>query len=543
MISCVLVQVSRNDNGLPLRIETRIAGESIELGRGSACQIHLPDHRVDLLHATVKRAANGTLQIEATQGALISINGALERTAALAPGTRILIGPYRLEVGATSEDADIALTVDMPEAQTENPGTTPAAPLTLAALGISKRRLGLRLAAFILIALLALPMMSRVSPAFEAWQAGLPVKLTQWLSPGPVSVGHGLSGAKCSTCHQRALHAVADTVCTECHKRVGTHLVADSGDASALRDVRCANCHPAHQSKAETMKNGLSQCLDCHQRLGKAITDVRDFGSSHPDFQLAIPQGQETVRARQGAKEMPPEKSGLKFSHQVHLVPKGVSTPDGDTVLTCRSCHKLDASGNHFAPMAMRMTCQQSRCHKQRFAEPVRGIVPHGSEREVMSLLRNFYANWLADAPAEIAGKCGEEVKAGNSVKRTLACAELLSRKHAAASLFRETGEKLECVLCHEITETGKKDVPWKVAPVRLNHDWQPKAVFAHAKHDTVDCAECHDKTNSKSSEDVSFPDIAKCRTCHAGTSGVAGRVKSNCESCHQFHRVAEKPT
>lgn len=537
MVSCLLVQVARNKKGLQASNEIRIAGETIDIGRGTACQIHLSDPRVSLLHATLKRSDDGTLRIESAHGALISINGFVEQTGMLSLGTQVRIAPYLLTVGPATADADITLSIDMAEVPAGAAEAPQVAPVTLAALGISKRRIGLWLAALILLAFLILPLLPRLSSGSDAWQAGLPIMLTKSLSPGPLSNGHGMLGPKCSSCHERAFQAVTDSTCRKCHERTAMHLLADPAHENVLYDIRCADCHPAHQGKRDAMRGGVPQCIACHNKQGKSIADVTDFGIAHPEFQLTVPAGNEFVRFRPGEKDMPQEKSGLKFSHKAHLVKTGISTPEGDTVLTCRSCHKLESSGIHFAPMEMEKTCQQSRCHKLRLSEPVFGVVSHGSEREAMSRVRNFYTNWLADAPVNIK-ECGPAEKAGNIIRRTLDCADMLARKHAASSLFRERGEKLQCPLCHQIVETESKEVPWKVVSPRINRDWQPSAIFTHAKHHSMSCADCHDKVNSQSSEDISLPRIEKCRECHAGFVGDAVKIKSNCESCHRFHRV-----
>lgn len=542
MISCQLIRVSHNSAGLAARSEIRISGESIALGRGSGCQIHLPDQRVGMLHATLTRAGDGSVIIEAAGDTLISVNGYVERTATLHQGSCIGIGPYLLTVEPPNKDFDVVLSVNMPDFHTDRSQALHA-PVTLSALGLGKRRLGFGLAALILVILLALPMMTRVSPDFESWQARLPFALTGLHNPGALAGGHGLFGSKCSTCHQHAFQGVADIACTKCHARVGGHLAANASHENAAGEVRCADCHSAHEHKADATRNSSAPCLGCHQHHDNDVAKVRDFGTDHPPFHLTVFTGKDSTRIRQDQATIPVEKSGLKFSHQVHLAPKGVSTPDGDTVLTCGSCHRLEESGTHFAPMKMEMTCQQSRCHKQRFAEPARGVIPHGSEAETMNLLRNFYANWLAEDPARIATGCGTHGSAPNAVRRALDCVESLALQHAASTLFRETGEKLQCALCHELTKTDSKDVPWKLVPLRINRDWQPKAVFGHAKHDTVACTKCHDKTNSRSSGDISFPRIEKCRECHAGSKGAGAKIKSSCQSCHRFHRIDHEPS
>jgi len=547
MISCRLLTVTANAKGAPTRNETRVAGESIVVGRGSACQIHLPDHRVSLQHATIKRQPDGKLQVEAAHDAMISIDGYLQHSADLLIGTEIGVGPYRLTVDSTVDHADLTLTVDLPApllqpADTGDSASTHPAALNLAGLGISKRRIGFALALLILLAFFFLPLITKISPAFEAWQARLLVPMTSMLNPGALSVGHGQFGMKCSSCHQKAFQAVTDSACTECHTNAAMHLPVDHTHLNLLGNVRCADCHPSHQGKAGAMRDGLTQCVGCHQRLDNVMPEVRDFAVKHPPFQLTIPAGKENVRVKQGDQALPPENSGLKFSHQVHLDKSGVSSPDGRTLMTCTDCHKLEPAGDHFAPINMKMSCQQSRCHTIRFEEPARGIVPHGSERQVMDRLRIFFAQWLAEEPGQIAASCAQVPKTGHLLKHTLDCADALALDHAGKTLFKQEGE-LECALCHEITPTGKKDSPWKVATVRLRHDWQPKAHFDHAKHGTLACTECHDKADSKTSEEISFPEIGQCRECHTGSRAATGKIISQCETCHRFHRVTRLAT
>ncbi len=543
MISCLLVHKRRNSRGLQSSSKIRIASDTLELGRGTACQIHLPDHRVGLLHATIRRAEEGALQVEAEQGALISVNGYLESSAVLRPGMQVTIGPYLLTVEEAAVNVDLVLTMELQLTQADHGTLSQNDPVTLDALGISKRRLGAGFAGLILLVFVLLPILLRAFPAVDDWQASLPVTLTELLSPGPLASGHERFGKKCSACHQRAFQAVTDAACTKCHERVSMHLATNNPFGKQMQSVRCADCHAGHQGKAEAMRVGMSQCADCHAATGTAVAEVRDFDASHPPFHLMMPVGKKLMRIRQDETGILGEKPGLKFSHRVHLAKKGVATPNGDTVLTCRSCHILEESGYHFAAMEMKMTCQQSRCHRVRFEEPAVGIVPHGSETEVMNTLRHAYASWLADEPVEKSKGCPPGAKVRGIVKQTLDCADSLARDKAASTLFRRTGKDLECGLCHEIVDSREKATPWRVLPVNLNRDWQPLAVFPHARHGTVDCGECHDKANSKKSEDMSFPSIKKCRECHGGVRATEGKLRTTCEDCHKFHRKHSTPS
>jgi hypothetical protein len=138
-----------------------------------------------------------------------------------------------------------------------------------------------------------------------------------------------------------------------------------------------------------------------------------------------------------------------------------------------------------------------------------------------------FYTKWLSDKPANKSA-CAS-VGGGNVAE----CAEGLARKMAGATLFRNN---VECGECHEIAPSGDDGAPWKMARVHINRDWQPGATFAHNKHNAMNCTACHDKTNSKTSADISMPDIEKCRECHVGEHAAQVKIKTNCDNCHRFH-------
>jgi len=533
MISCLLIQVTRNSQNLPICKDSVISGETIQIGRGAACKIHLQDHRISLLHATILRTEEGGLYIDGENNVTLKVDGFITLSADLLPGTQIEVGPYALQVEPSDGVHDLILRLELVH-------PLPAAlavrvPVSLSELGWSKRRFGFGMAAIILFLFMLLPLLPAASSALDKWQSGLPVTLTEAWSPGPLAGGHALFATKCSTCHQRAFKAVTDEVCTGCHTRVSRHLNKADSAAAAFAGMRCTHCHIDHKGREQLVLHDSSKCVDCHGNIkdkkpGTALGNVRDFVSAHPPFHLTVPDIAGSIRYLQDDQAKRGEKSGLKYSHQIHLDKEGVSSPQGDTVMQCQDCHKLEESGKHFVPMTMETSCQQSGCHALDFTDPVTGLAPHGSERAVMNSLRAFYGKWLS-ASADNRASC-----------KSLSlqdCANELARRNAAATLFRKD---LECGECHEITATSDQEVPWRVTPVRINRDWQPGATFVHAKHDTMKCTDCHDKTGSKVSADVAMPTIGKCRECHAGNHPAQGRVASGCDSCHQFHRSAAIP-
>lgn len=398
------------------------------------------------------------------------------------------------------------------------------------------RRAGLTLAAVLLLPFLA-ALLTLFWPAFETWQARLPVTLSGLLDPAPLSRAHRQFGDRCTVCHQRPFVAVADAACTECHKTTGRHVI--DPDKAARAQARCTDCHALHGAKARTADGRGAPCTECHARQEARLAEVREFDRTHPAFRLSFNLGDGAARIREDASPAPREQPNLAFSHEVHLAADGVSSPEGQTVLACADCHRPDAGGRGFRVPEMATSCQQSGCHGMRFAKPLRGVVPHGAVRDVFERTRNAQARRLAEAPEEAAKACGLSAKPSASQRQLLDCADREARDYLAATLFRREGDALGCALCHELADSPAADSPWKVAPVRMPRHWHATARFPHDRHASADCTDCHDVTKSRHAADIAIPGIARCRECHAGDAGGGRKVALACADCHDYHRHA----
>lgn len=539
MIRCLLIQVSRNSRGQSVRKEQFITGETIKIGRAAECAVLLSDSRVNLHHAVIRYAADGELYIDGLDGEDLYVNESFQQHARFKPGTEVLIGSFKLVAEPNRADSDLVFSItSIDTAKAENTAGL-RLPQTLADTGLSKRKYALWLGLLISILFLLLPMLQALIPSSQKWASHLP--FSEYWNVGLMSHGHRSFGTKCVSCHQSPFEVVADKACLTCHE-TSRHIPEKTLNDRVFNKMRCVDCHSDHRGVATRHLN--AQCASCHSDIKAKNSkskraNIHDFSVDHPAFSLTLQTGHEAgdvKRVLQQDKVKITENSGLKFSHQVHLDKEGISSPQGDTVMVCKDCHQLDEAAARFKPIAMKKSCQQSGCHSLDFTPPVPDrSLPHGSERKLMETLKEYYAKASIDEMlAETTRRCGDAPTVGNNLlERALSCVDHKVKINTDA-LFKEQDG---CGECHEIIlQPENKENPWKIKPVNITRHWLSNARFPHGKHSAAKCTECHSKEDSKKSSDVSIPDIAKCRQCHAGKKMVKGKISSSCETCHIFH-------
>lgn len=567
-----VTNVTVNQRGQAQRDQRRIAGPVFNIGRGTQCQIHLPDPRVALSHARLTVTDEGVV-IEADPGR-IQINGQAMQSARLAVGDRIEAGPYLLQVEAAPEGVPLALSVTLvnPLEGAKGDGVNRVAP---SENRISKRRLSYLAFGGILLLTLLVPIASDVlgrfgSPAVNKIKSSatgditqaVSAKFTQSWNPGPLSQSHQPFATDCRACHQIPFQHARDQECVTCHKRIKEHVPAKEltgPQGVAFREMRCAECHRDHKG-AQIVPRAQEQCADCHADVEKVAADahsekVTDFRTEHPPFRLSLLDADKPKlvrRVRQGKQNAAQlvEHSNLKFNHKLHMDPEGVRDPEGKrdpsgvrdaqgrrTVLKCANCHEPEAGGQLMKPIVMEQHCQQ--CHSLAFEPQVtKRQAPHGSETEVATMLREFYARLvLGDVPPD--------VNPPPDLRRTRPGAVLnyqdrqaalqIANQKAKAVMYDLFEKRKVCSTCHTVKRT-EDETGWDVAPVRVAQVWMPQAIFTHAKHSTETCETCHDVKVSKESKDIAMPNIEKCRECHVGANPVSGKVTSDCATCHKFH-------
>lgn len=518
MIHCLIIKISHNSRGLPVRSYHTLSGDELTLGRSAECRIHLPDPRVAMHHAVIKRMDDGQLHLVTVNGEL-GVDGALQQNVALNHDTRVLVGPYQLSVEPAPPDVDLALSLSLVQRlpdDYEDLKSRTQEPLT-GALRF-KRSLALTLVSLIALFGLILPMAQVFSPRLQAVVDHWPFGFDQVWTAGRVSTAHQNIGSQCMECHRVPGRQVSDQACVSCHRETAPHIADPALQQHAFHErarfsggMRCAECHREHKAPLPLVKQDNGTCLECHADI-KAIdvktklVDIHDFERDHPEFKLSFrtgPDPQDIERILQSDKARLVEFNGLKFAHVQHV--GKVQGPDGlDDIreLSCTTCHVPQGKEMRFQPISFKRDCLSCHADKLEVGPPKATLrVPHGHEEAVLNALK---------------------VQAPKDVERYV-------------KALQNDG----CAYCHEIEPAQAGDVlPWRTMPLRITDDWFTKARFNHASHRTQQCKSCHDVENSERSADVAMPDRDSCLRCHAGNERKYKRIASTCMSCHDFHNA-----
>ena len=553
-----LATITRNKKGLPVSTEQTVVAETLRIGRGADCKLHLSDPRISLFHAEIICGVDEISYIEARGGA-ISVDGSLERAATLKVGQRILIGPFELIVLPAQKDANLVLSVELIDPLKDDLEEVKShVRAGLKSTWLSKRTFSWIAAGAVLLVFLAWPVLSALERGHgKAVEKAAFAADASW-DVGPLSTAHASFGSNCSSCHQQPFVHVTNGACEDCHKKIGWHFALETKEAKALQtsvfgDTRCSSCHRDHKGPLGLVRTDSGLCTDCHQNLKArhpqtGVADVAEFSKDHPPFKVSMLLPGKTgadaiVRIAQDDKKRLVEASGLKFPHDVHMSPKGLRGPDGTARMECKNCHVNDETAIRFKPVTMGEHCQS--CHLLEF-EPKATTrqVPHGKVADVIYTLQEYYAQAaLTDAPIDVVLEDGIK-RPGQRTGETRREAALVWANTKADKITRELFEVRVCFACHEIKRGEANADPstrWLVAPIAVTQHWLPKARFPHSRHDTYKCSSCHDIAKSKKSADIAIPDIKNCRECHGGNVTTKDKAPGTCETCHGFHTGSPK--
>jgi len=518
MINCLLIKITTNSRGLPVRNYRTIHATELMIGRGAECTIHLADPRVAMHHAVIKELEDGHIYVVSLNGE-VEVDGAMLQNVKLTPGKQVMIGPYQLNVEPAPPDVNlsISLTLAQPlpddyqdlKARTHDP---------LPDAFKFKWRLSMWLAALIALTFLLLPLAQNLIPPLQTSMSTLPFGFDRIWSPGRISTAHRHFGSQCFNCHQAPLKKVSDQACVHCHQDTAPHIADPELQKRSLKaahrfigSMRCAECHQEHKAPHPLARQDNNMCIKCHGAIrtidrDTKLPNIRDFEKQHPDFKLSFktgPDAKDVVRIPQSDKAKLVENSGLKFPHNQHV--GKVQGPNGIwdvRELACTSCHQAEGKEMRFKALSYKNNC--STCHTSELQigpKDNKLTLPHGDEQNMFNALRLY-------APKEF-DRYSDQLKNNG------------------------------CAYCHEVQKTQPGDkTPWRTVPLHLNNDWLSKAQFNHAAHRTQQCNTCHKVEDSTSSADVAIPDRQSCLHCHSGNTQKHKRIASSCMSCHTFHNA-----
>lgn len=374
------------------RVARAVAGQTLSIGRGAACRIFLPDPRVRLEHASIRRGEDGGLYLHASGPVVVDRQA--QSQFRLTAGQRIGIGPYdfvveALEDGAGTPEARLTLSfaLRLPPADAPVPARVGVRPGLL-----TRRRLSWLLGLAVLLVCGAWPLwhatrtapaplgalearaalqssvvplpatppsppssppppapggagngaaLKRLQPVVQTlapvrhWLATHGQRLDTFWNPGPLSTAHLTLGQDCRSCHEQPFERVRDAACTQCHGKVGDH-VADATIAhTTFAGQRCASCHKEHQGSGGMRVTDTLGCAQCHGAIRShspltVLGNVSDFAREHPPFRLSI-RSHDAAQPIQRLRQDAQLRNdtGLRFSHAQHLDAAGIRSPRG----------------------------------------------------------------------------------------------------------------------------------------------------------------------------------------------------------------------
>ena len=538
-------------------VETRdrvVEGDAITLGRATDRTLHLKDSRVALDHARIFRSGGRTL-LACKAPAQAIVNGAVRRDAELHVGDTVQIGANTLRVIAPDEGLDLAFTFELDATEDVRAGVVDRPRLSLAELGLYKRRWAWALFIGFIVLGLLLPLSGTVRKGGSETLRSLHLPSDRAWLPGALHVIHATLNGRCEACHDQPFVRVRSESCLTCHStNLHSHVRATAAVPVATEQLACTACHAEHEEPARLVQTDQRLCATCH--AGGATRSVAagripratDFLLDHPAFRderigterLGLERTLERMdEGRQGVHDQ-----GLRFAHDVHLDPKGIKAPQGSVVMKCGDCHQPEPGGRRMLPIRMETHC--ASCHRLDFdpAEPDRSV-PHGDPKQVMATLVEYYsARYLAGYPDRFASAKPNRMVELPAIEISRGDRERLMglARTRATSVARDLFERRTCVECHEVKrEEGADGLSWAIAKVSRTDAWMPNARFDHSRHGTslTPCSTCHDAAKSKRASDVLMPGIETCRTCHGGERNHAGSsslLASTCTTCHSFH-------
>ena len=590
-MTMIIRTLKRRPGGRESIRERKIEASEISLGRGPENDVELQDLSISLAHARIKLTTSNDIFFELIGTNAATVNGRLitGRKVPLKPGSVIRIGMFELRLEDSQPRANLVITLEQIQSVSASNNHKEEAEI----FALSKHILSKRIMAWVgvlsvIAFFLVLPIWAFQNKNTNT-DSPLPIQADKSWNSGPLSLMHANLKNDCKSCHTKAFIPVKDKACQSCHTNLRDHARTQDMDktrptpssfGAMLNTVsetfarptdRCSSCHVEHNSRAKIIPLDQKMCADCHRSLDKALPktkliNVSDFGTDHPEFRPSVittPDFNHPVTSRISLDKNPKGFSGLKFPHKAHLekgkavakMAQKISEKFGDKYsygdgVDCADCHRVEAGGALFEPISMTQDC--AICHDLSFEDDggYMRTLRHGEPNEVIATMRDFY---LATALANIRD-AEMNTRTRRRPGRAARLRDLNRRELAFKQADERTAEKVKaifskggaCFDCHEIDRpTNSGSLDYRVKPISTDKRFYPKSLFDHDSHDigNLECKNCHNAEESKTSDDVLLPSIKVCRDCHVGEESfrlggkmAEGTLPSTCLTCHTFH-------
>lgn len=564
----ILRSIDRTASGREIVRERELAGGAITIGRATTNTIVLADLSVEHHHATLTPAPSGQrLTMKAETKHSFIFEGGKRHEVSFDPrtGGEFVFGTYRLLFAPEgAEDGEPRLICTVSRQERGEGARDAVRAFALASALPGKRAMAWIGLAAVLVAFLAIPVWSHLNRADPQPGADGPdgVMMDASWSPGKLSDAHHALENNCEACHVEPFVSVRDETCLACHKDTADHaaqprLAAARGPMSRFDALQwhvatsfgkegpgaCVTCHTEHEGAGETggrMQPAAQQfCSDCHATLASRLEDTKlgnagDFGTSHPQFQAAVftTLGSDATR-RISLAGRPREASGLRFTHDQHLDPRGgvakmaLSLGQYRAPLQCSDCHTPAPNGVGFEPIVMEDDCES--CHSlvyDKVGSTFRTL-RHG---DVAQMRADLLAMDRVPRSAITSGRRRPGSVGDASGARYPNFGPPLRNYTSIARALSPEGV---CGECHYPAATAQGP---GVMPVNLQTRYLTNGRFEHEDHVQEPCASCHKASTSGAASDLLLPGIATCRTCHGGERDASADVPSGCAMCHSYH-------
>ena len=520
--------------------DSTCTADVVRFGRGADQEVHLPNSRVALEHATLSKTPSNQYEINCVSTTTFIHGGQPLTSKIIVDEDEIEIGSFKIKFLSSNETDWILELSEQYSDQTEGlKNSLKNRSFPNAEELLPKRRLlALTLAAVFALIGFIVPFIDMNKNIFSTKTT---ILSKQQLMPGVLSIHHSEFSKDCTNCHAENKNVSLTNSCQTCHEGNLQHA---SSTIMQVDNYECSTCHwEHHKTKLGKISRSDEQfCADCHEEVAKGSTllAVNAF-STHPQFRVPLQlnnDGSVKKAVRIDEYLQNTELSLLKFPHKSHLVGKVYNIKQGsEETLNCSSCHISDSAGN-MQKISFEDHC--SGCHIPTLTENNKKLeLPHGNLNDLVSVVENFYKNFEPNqekvASKKILRRPGSKKKLDS---RTLHQKKTLWSEERSQSKIKEIVFYTGCNTCHKLeTDLSDKKFPWRIASIdQVN--WYDKAIFNHTAHEDQKCNNCHmGITSSTSSKDILLPTVDNCQSCHLGGSSSPLKVASTCVTCHAFHK------